>query len=408
MSWAHRSSEKIHLSFSPLRGEVKRAAYERGRRAACPLSTWLDRAPATMNRNREEQVIDGAETPRVVFLDRETLSPETCLRAPAFPHRMKVFAKTAPAEVAERIRDAEIVITNKAPLRREAIAGARNLRLIAVAATGTDVVDLNACAERGVVVSNIRNYAAHTVPEHTFALIFALRRSIAAYRDAVIRGRWQEAGQFCFFDFPIRDLAGSTLGVIGDGVLGRAVADLGRALGMRVLFAAYKGVEGMGPLYTPFDEGMQTSDSITLHSPLMPSTRNMTAEREFTLMERRPLLINTARGGLVDEQALVTALDSGMISGAGFDVVIHQPPPPDHPLMQIAARPNVILTPHVAWASQEAIQSLADQLIDNVEAFWSGRPRHLVAPCRAPPGPSCNPCSRPRSRPPIRPAASRS
>ena len=318
--------------------------------------------------------------PRIVILDRDTLSPEACLRAPAFPHRLDVFAKTAPDEVAERIRDAEIVIINKAPLRREAIAGARNLRFVAVAATGTDVVDVKACAERGVIVSNIRNYAIHTVPEHAFALIFALRRSIAAYRDAIIGGRWQEAGQFCFFDYPIRDLAGSTLSIIGDGVLGRSVADLGRALGMRILFSAYKGADGMGPLYTPFDEVMRTSDVITLHCPLMPSTQNMISEREFALMERRPLLINTARGGLVDEQALIAALDKGLISGAGFDVVTQEPPPPDHPLMRLAARPNVILTPHVAWASQEAIQSLADQLITNIEAFWSGRSRNVIAP----------------------------
>lgn len=322
---------------------------------------------------------DTGESPRIVFLDRETLSPETRLRTPAFPHRLEVFARTAPDEVAERIRDAEIVITNKAPVRREAVAGARNLRLVAVAATGTDVVDVKACAERGVTVSNIRNYAVHTVPEHTFALIFALRRSIAAYREAVIRGRWQEAGQFCFFDYPIRDLAGSTLGIVGDGVLGQAVAGLGRALGMRVLFATYKGVDGMGPLYTPFDAVMRTSDVITLHCPLTPSTRNLIGEREFALMQRRPLLINTARGGLVDEQALIAALDSGVIGGAGFDVVTQEPPPPDHPLMRIASRPNVVLTPHVAWASQEAIQSLADQLIDNVEAFWSGQPRNVVA-----------------------------
>lgn len=320
------------------------------------------------------------QTPRVVFLDRETLSPETRLRSPAFPHTLEVFAQTAPDAVAERIRDADIVITNKAPLRRDAIAGARNLRLVAVAATGTDVVDVKACAERGVVVSNIRNYAVNTVPEHTFALIFALRRSIAAYRDAVIRGRWQESGQFCFFDHPIRDLAGSTLGIVGDGVLGRSVADLGRAFGMKILFAAYKGVGGMGPLYTPFDAVMQTSDVITLHCPLTPATQNMIAAREFALMERRPLLINTARGGLVDEHALITALDAGQIGGAGFDVVTQEPPPPDHPLMQAASRPNVILTPHVAWASQEAIQSLADQLIDNIEAFWSGQPRNVVAP----------------------------
>ena len=318
-------------------------------------------------------------TPRVVFLDRETLSPETRLRAPAFPHHLEVYERTAPDEVAERIRDAEIVITNKVPIRREALAGARNLRLVAVAATGTDVVDVKACAERGVMVSNIRNYAVNTVPEHTFALIFALRRSITAYREAVIRGRWQEAGQFCFFDHPIRDLAGSTLGIVGDGALGRSVADLGRALGMRVLFSTYKGVEGMGPLYTPFDEVMRTSDVITLHCPLMPSTKNMISRREFALMERRPLLINTARGGLVDEEALAEALDRGQIGGAGFDVVTQEPPPADHPLMRLASRPNVILTPHVAWASQEAIQSLADQLIDNVEAFWAGQPRNVVA-----------------------------
>jgi glycerate dehydrogenase len=323
---------------------------------------------------------DTGGVPRIVFLDRETLSPETRLRAPGFPHRMEVFAKTAPAEVAERIKDADVVITNKSRLRREDIADAPNLRLVAIAATGTDVVDVKSCAERGVAVSNIRDYAVNTVPEHTFALIFALRRSVVAYRDAVLRGRWQEAGQFCFFDFPIRDLAGSTLGIIGDGALGRAVADLGRAFGMRILFSAYKDVSGMGPLYTPFDEVVRTSDVITLHCPLMPSTRNMISEREFGLMERRPLLINTARGGLVDELALAEALEKGRIGGIGFDVVTEEPPPANHPLMKLAGRPNVILTPHVAWASQEAIQSLADQLIDNIEAFWSGRPQNMVTP----------------------------
>ncbi|GJD50350.1 Glycerate dehydrogenase [Methylobacterium crusticola] len=320
------------------------------------------------------------EAATIVFLDRDTLSPETRLRAPAIPHRLDIFGRTDPGEVADRIRDAHIVVTNKVPLRREVLAQARRLRLVAVAATGTDVVDVAACAERGITVSNIRNYAVHTVPEHTFALIFALRRSITAYRDAVIRGAWQESGQFCFFDHPIRDLAGSTLGIVGDGVLGRAVAEIGRALGMRVLFAAYKGVEGMGPLYTPFDEVMRVSDVITLHCPLMPATRGLVGPREFALMERRPLLINTARGGLVDEAALVAALDAGQIGGAGFDVVTQEPPAADNPLMAAAARPNVILTPHVAWASQEAIQSLADQLVGNIEAFWAGRPRNCVAP----------------------------
>ena len=315
---------------------------------------------------------------RIVFLDRGTLSPQIRLRAPAFPHEMVVYDRTTPDQVAERIAGADVVITNKVPLRRDAIRGADRLRLIAVAATGTDVVDLEACAAAGITVTNIRDYAVHTVPEHTFALILALRRSILAYRNSVARGRWQEAGQFCYFDYPVHDLAGSTLGVIGDGSIGQAVAELGKAFGMRTLFSAYKGTTGMGPLYTPFEELLRISDVITLHAPLMPSTRGMIGRAEFALMERRPLLINTARGGLVDEAALEEALTSGQISGAGFDVATSEPPPADHPLMRLLSLPNFILTPHTAWASEEAIQSLADQLIDNIEAFWAGEPRNVV------------------------------
>jgi glycerate dehydrogenase len=196
----------------------------------------------------------------------------------------------------------------------------------------------------------------------------------------VAEGAWQKARQFCYFDYPIRDLAGSTLGIIGDGVLGRAVADIGKALGMRVLFSTYKGVEGMGPLYTPFEEVLRVSDVITLHCPLMPSTSNMIAAPEFALMERKPLLINTARGGLVDEAALAAALANGQIAGAGFDVATTEPPPQDHPFMKLLECPNFILTPHVACASREAIQGLADQLMENIELFWRGTPRHVLAP----------------------------
>jgi glycerate dehydrogenase len=149
---------------------------------------------------------------------------------------------------------------------------------------------------------------------------------------------------------------------------------------MKVLFSDYKGTTGMGPLYTPFADIMRLSDVITLHSPLLPSTRNLIAAPEFAAMAKKPLLINTARGGLVDEDALYEALTSGQIAGAGFDVVTTEPPPPDHKLMRLLELPNFILTPHVAWASQEAIQGLADQLVDNVEAFWAGSPRNVVAP----------------------------
>lgn len=315
---------------------------------------------------------------RVVFLDRNTMPEEIDLRTLDFPHELVEFARTSADEVATRIAQADVVITNKAPVRAAAIHGSPNLRMIAIAATGSDVVDIEACARKGIVVSNIRDYATNTVPEHTFALILALRRSIVAYRQSVRDGAWQRSGQFCYFDYPIRDLAGSTLGIIGDGVLGRAVADLGKAFGMRVLFSSYKGVSGMGPLYTPFEDMLRQSDVITLHVPLVPSTHNLIAAAEFAQMERRPLLINTARGGLVDENALCDALESGQILGAGFDVTTVEPPPVNHPFMRLLALPNFILTPHVAWASREAIQSLADQLIENIELFWHGRPRNVV------------------------------
>jgi glycerate dehydrogenase len=292
---------------------------------------------------------------------------------------MVEHATTSPAQVLERLAaNTEIVITNKVPLRAETLAKLPGLKLIAVAATGTDVIDIEYCREHGITVCNIRGYAINTVPEHTFAMIFALQRNLVAYREAVRRGRWQESGQFCFFDFPIRDLRGGTLGIIGEGTLGQRVAEIGKALGMRTRFAAHKGRTGLGPLYTPWDEVLETSDVITLHTPLLPETRDMIAMPEFRAMKRRPLLINTARGGLVNETDLVVALREGLISGAGFDVLTKEPPDDDHPLLGLLDMPNFILTPHVAWASDEAMQALADQLIDNIESFVCGEPRNVV------------------------------
>jgi glycerate dehydrogenase len=315
---------------------------------------------------------------KIVFLDRATLAPQIKLRRPNFEHEFAEHAHTAPDEVAARLEGASIAITNKAPITAATLERLPALRLVAVAATGTDCVDKAACHARGIAVVNIRGYAVNTVPEHTFALILALRRNIVAYRESVLRGRWQESGQFCYFDYPIRDLAGARLGIVGEGVLGQRVAELARAFGMVPLFAAHKGKSGLGPLYTPWQEVLETCDVITLHSPLTQDTRGMIAMAEFEAMKRRPLIINTARGGLVDEAALVKALDAGLISGAGFDVVDGEPPSPDNPLMRAASRHNVILTPHVAWASDEAQQALADQLMDNVENFIAGRPSNLV------------------------------
>jgi len=321
---------------------------------------------------------DAASPVEIVFLDRETLSPETTLRAPALPHRLTVHERTDPEAVAARIRDADIVITNKVPVRAEAIAGARRLRLIAACATGTDMIDVAAASARGIVVSNVRDYARTTVPEHVFALIFALRRSLLAYRDSVRAGRWQTASQFCFFDHPIGDLAGSTIGIVGRGSLGSAVAGIARALGMDVLVSGRKGDPSPAAPAVPFAEMLRRSDVITLHVPLTAETRNLIGADEFAAMARRPILINASRGGLVDEVALGEALRSGRIAGAGFDVATAEPPAADHPLMALLDLPNFILTPHVAWASRGGQQALADQLVDNIDAFWRGTPRNVV------------------------------
>ncbi|MCK0207422.1 D-2-hydroxyacid dehydrogenase [Starkeya koreensis] len=317
-------------------------------------------------------------TPVVVFLDRETLPPEIILPRLDFEHEWRSYDSTTDAEVAGRIAGADIVVTNKVRLPAHVIEGADRLKCVAVAATGYDVVDLAACRARGIVVSNIRNYAINTVPEHTFALILALRRSLLAYRGSVARGRWIETNQFSYFDYPVHDLSGAVLGILGDGVIGQAVAAIGRAFGMIPLYASYKGVEGMGPLYTPFEEVLRRADILTLHAPLTPATRNMIGPAEFALMECRPLIINTARGGLVDEEALADALESGRIAGAGFDVATVEPPPREHVMMRLLAHDNFILTPHVAWSSREAIQSLADQLVENINLFWRGAPRNVV------------------------------
>lgn len=314
----------------------------------------------------------------IVFLDRDTLAPQIRLRRPAFAHDYAEYPRTRPEQVVECLAGATIAITNKVRLGAEVLEQLPDLKLVAVAATGSDCVDKAACKRLGIAVCNIRGYAVNTVPEHTFALILALRRNIVAYRADVLAGEWQKADQFCFFNHPIRDLAGSRLGVIGEGVLGQRVAELGRAFGMDVVIAAHKGRSGMGRLYTPWDEVIATSDVISVHSPLTEASRGMIAMPEFRAMQRKPLLVNTSRGGLVDEAALVQALDEGLIAGAGFDVTTSEPPPLDNPLLQIAGRPNVILTPHVAWASDEAQQALADQLIENIEAFVAGKPRNLL------------------------------
>lgn len=318
---------------------------------------------------------------RIVFLDRETLSDSVQLPQVPFKHELQVYGRTAPDQVAERIADADIVISNKVALRRGHLQAAPNLKMIALAATGSDNIDLDAAREHQIVVSNIRDYAVRSVPEHVFALVFALRRNICAYRQSVKEGRWQEAQQFCYFDYPIRDLAGSTLGLIGSGSLGQAVATMGRALGMKVIFAQRRGqtIVSNADDRLPFEQVLEQADILSLHCPLTAETQNMLGMAEFKRMApRRPLLINTARGGLIDNQALEHALRQGWLGGAGIDVCTPEPPPADHILMRLLDLPNYILTPHIGWASQEAMQALANQLIENIAAFHRGEARHTL------------------------------
>ena len=313
---------------------------------------------------------------KVVFLDRASLKAN--VRQPACAEQYVEHAKTAPDEIVSRLAGATVAITNKVPLRAETLAQLPALKMIAVAATGYDVIDVPYCREHGIAVANIRNYAVHTVPEHAFALILALRRSLLAYRADVEAGVWNRAETFCFFDHPIGDLHGSTLGIVGEGAIGQGTAAIARGFGMKVLFADHEPPKAPGVEFTPLDEVLERSDVLSLHCPLTPATRNLIGYEQMKRMKRTALLINTSRGGLVDEAALLRALDEGLIAGAGFDVLTTEPPRNGHPLLDIR-RPNFILTPHVAWASDGAMQFLADQLIDNIERWAEGRPQHLVS-----------------------------
>ena len=315
----------------------------------------------------------------IVFLERDAL--DAAVRRPAFAHTWSEHSGMGADNLVPALSDATIVVVNKIPLRGDTLERLPKLEFIAVSATGTDNVDLAWCKAHGIVVSNIRNYAVHTVPEHTFALILALRRSLFGYARDVSDGCWQRSGRFCLAGHPINDIHGTTIGIIGEGALGQGVATLARAFGMRVLFADHPPPKADDVEFTPLDDMLRESDIVTLHAPLTPSTRNVIGARELALMKPTAILINTARGGLVDETALRDALLRRKIAGAGFDVLTTEPPKDGNPLLDsdVMRLPNFILTPHTAWASAEAMQSLADQLVENIEAYAAGSPRNRCA-----------------------------
>lgn len=313
---------------------------------------------------------------KIVFLDRDSLQAR--VRAPGFAHEWQDHGGTREGEVVERLLGATVAVTNKVPLRAASLERLPDLKMVAIAATGTDNVDLDACRARGIVVSNIRDYSLVSVPEHCFALLLALRRNLRAYMADVEAGRWEQSSRFCLLDHPIGDLAGSRLGIVGYGALGHKVAQLGRAFGMEIAATSRSPILEEGVVQLPLDELLATSDVVSLHLPLTDQTRHLVGARELALMKKTALLINTARGGLVDEAALAAALNANAIGGAGFDVLSKEPPLPGNPLLALRL-PNFILTPHVAWASAGAMQTLADMLVDNIEAWAGGAPRNVVA-----------------------------
>ncbi|AUH49755.1 glycerate dehydrogenase [Chromobacterium sp. ATCC 53434] len=308
-------------------------------------------------------------THHVVFLDRDSLPVPVPVFG--FPVRYREYPATAADQVVAHVAEADIVISNKVPLSRETIARLPALKLVAIAATGYNHVDIDACRERGVAVCNVRHYGDHTVAEHALTLMLALMKNMPAYQRDVAAGVWSQSRQFCHFGAPIREMRGATLGIVGGGGIGGQLAEMARAFGMEVLFAERKGESRTREGRLPFAEVLARADVLSLHCPLTDGTRGMIAQPELMAMKPGAILINTARGGLVDEADLVAALKYGQLGGAGFDVLSVEPPPADNPLLK-ARLPNLIVTPHVGWASAEAMNRLAAQLAANIEAHVRG------------------------------------
>jgi glycerate dehydrogenase len=312
---------------------------------------------------------------RIVFLERNTIQAN--FRRPNFDHEWIEYPETFTDQVIERASAATIIISNKLSLGEPQLSRAPDLKLIAIAATGSDCVDLDYCRRRGLAVCNVRGYAANSVPEHVLMMILALRRNVIAYRQDVQRGLWNQSKQFCLLTHELHDIRNTTLGIVGYGAIGKSMARLAESIGMRVLIAERKNASTIRQGRTPFEEVLRASDVISLHCPLTEETRDLFGRAEFKLMKRTSLLINTARGALVDDAALIDALKNGLIAGAGIDALREEPPVHGSPLLDLDL-PNFIVTPHVAWASNEAVQALADQVIDNIEAFVAGRPQNLL------------------------------
>lgn len=315
---------------------------------------------------------------KIVFVDRATIPTQIILPTPKCEHQWQEYDYTSSDELYDRVKDAQVIITNKVVLNPGILARLPSLKLIAVSATGVNNVDLEYCRENDIAVTNVQGYAAQSVPEHVIGMIYALRRNLFGYHRDIANGEWQRNKQFCFFTHNIGDIAGSTLGIIGSGVLGQATATLARAIGMKVIFSERKGQAICRDGYVSFEEVLSQSDVLSLHCPLSDETKNVISAAELKQMKCSSILINTGRGGLVDEYALVDALKKGQIAAAGVDVFTQEPADETNPLVANIDMPNLLLTPHVAWGSDSAIQQLANILIENIEVYLSGGKKNRV------------------------------
>lgn len=313
---------------------------------------------------------------RAVFLDAEGLLDCTLNELRRVCGELQVHEWTPAEEAAARVAGAELLITNKVKISRDLLAGAPTVRLICVVATGTDIIDLQAAKAYGVTVCNCQAYGADSVVQHVFSGILALHTNLLQYHQAVRDGRWQEARQFCFLDYPIVELHGKTLGIVGFGNLGRGVAAVAQAFGMKVVVAARPG--GGKDQRPQLAEILPEVDVLTLHCPLTEHTRGLIGPEELAMMKPTAILVNAGRGGIVDESALADALRNNVIGGAVVDVLSTEPPKNGNPLLA-ADIPNLILTPHVAWASKEARQRIIDQTVENIVAWQDGNPLRVVS-----------------------------
>ena len=318
-------------------------------------------------------------TQRAVFLDYTSLDLGDLDLDPlrrAFGD-VQLCADTTPANVIERLQGARVAISNKVVLNAQTLAACPDLKLILVAATGTNNVDLEAARALGITVANCQGYGTPSVAQHTLGLLLALATRLVDYNKAVADGQWQQAKQFCLLDFPIVELEGKTLGLFGHGELGSAVAKLAEAFGMRVLIGQIPGRPARAGRLT-LDELLPQVDALTFHCPLTEHTRNFIGARELALLKPGAFVVNTARGGMIDEQALADALRSGHLGGAATDVLSVEPPRDGNPLLG-ADIPRLIITPHSAWGSREARQRIVGQLAQNAEAFFNGTALRVVS-----------------------------